>query len=269
MSLIDCHCHLDAFVRSGELADVLARADAAGVTRLVVAGTNPRDWEIYRGLAETFPRKIFYAAGLHPTDVVEDFAEHLAALEKFLETASPAPVAVGEIGLDAHRLPDDAREAERVRSRQREAFSRQLAMAKKFGLPIVVHARDAFREAVAEIDASGADWTRVDFHCFSEDEAEVRELNARGGRASFTGTLTYKNADNVRRAALAQGADRLMLETDCPYLAPQKFRGRRNEPAFLRETAAFAAALFGVPEEELAEKTSAAARAFFELSGEW
>lgn len=267
MNLIDCHCHLDTFARAGEIDAVLARAENAGVTQFVAAGTNPDDWEIYRALAEAFPRKIFYAAGLHPTDVGENFEEQLAALEKFFETASPAPVAVGEIGLDGHWLPKDAREAERVRSRQLEAFSRQLALAKKFGLPIVVHARDAFREAVSAIDASGFDWRCADFHCFAEDEAEIRVLNARGGRASFTGTLTYKNADNVRRAALAQGADLLMLETDCPYLAPTKFRGKRNEPAYLRKTAEFAAALFGVSAEALAEKTTAAVRGFFGFGG--
>lgn len=263
--MIDCHCHLDTFARRGELGDVLARAEAAGVVRFVAAGTNPEDWEIYRGLAAAFPRKIFYAAGLHPTEVAENFEEQLDALEEFVRRAAPFPVAVGEIGLDGHWLPEDEAEATRVRARQAAAFSRQLEIAKKCGLPIVVHARDAFREAVSLIDASGLDWRRVDFHCFAEDESEIREINARGGRASFTGTLTYKNAENVRRAALAQGLERLMLETDCPYLAPQGFRGKRNEPAYLRATAEFAAELFGVPAETIFEKTAAVTREFFAL----
>lgn len=263
--MIDCHCHLDAFVRSGELSEVLGRAEAAGVSAFVAAGTDVEDSEIYRGLSEAFPGKIFYAAGIHPSEVREDFEERLSAIERFFLEAVPRPVAVGEIGLDGHRPPEDPAEALRVRERQRRAFSRQLSLAKKFDLPVVVHARDAFRECVDLIDASGADWRAVQFHCFAEDAAEAREIAARGGRVSFTGTLTYKNAENVRRAALAQGTERLMLETDCPYLAPSKLRGRRNEPAYLRATLEFAAELFGVPVGELDALTAENTRDFFRL----
>ena len=263
--MIDSHCHLDTFVRSGELPEVIERAEAAGVSAFVAAGTKAEDREIYRGLAEAFPGKIFYAAGIHPTEVGEDFEAQLAALERFFLEASPRPVAVGEIGLDGHWLPKDAAEARLVKARQRQAFSRQLALAKKFDLPVVVHARDAFRECADAVDASGVDWRTVQFHCFAEDEAEAREIVARGGRVSFTGTLTYKNAENVRRAALAQGTERLMLETDCPYLAPLKLRGRRNEPAYLRMTLEFAAGLFGVSVEALDAITSENTRAFFRL----
>lgn len=261
--MIDCHCHLDTFVERGEIEGVLARADAAGVTRLVVAGTNPEDWEIYRCLAEQFPQKIYYTAGIHPTEVCEDFESQLAALEPFFEK-DLRPIAVGEIGLDHYWLPkENPEEAEKIKARQREVFARQLALAKRVDLPIVVHARDAFQETVELIDASGVDWTRVDFHCFAEDEAQMLELNARGGRGSFTGTLTYKKADNVRRAALVQGIERLMFETDCPYLAPVPQRGKRNEPAFLALTAKFAAELFGVSADFLAEKTEANTCSFF------
>lgn len=260
--MIDCHCHLDTFVRSGEIEEILARAEASGVNALVVAGTNRADWEIYRQLAEAFPQKVFYTAGLHPTEVGDDFETQLAGLESFFEK-TPRAVAVGEIGLDGHWLPKDPEEAQRVFARQREAFSRQLALAKQLELPVVVHARDAFRATVEMIDASGVDWRRVDFHCFAEDAEQISEINARGGRASFTGTLTYKSAENVRRAALAQGLDRLMLETDCPYLAPLKLRGKRNEPAFMRHTAEFAAELFGVPAEVIFRKTEENTREFF------
>ncbi len=264
--MIDCHCHLDAFARSGELGSVLERAEAAGVSAFVAVGTNVEDCELYRGLAEAFPGKIFYTAGIHPTELGENFEAELDALERFLENAFPRPVAVGEIGLDRHWTPADAAEAERVNARQRAAFARQLSLAKKFSLPIVIHAREAFRESTEIIDASGADWRTVQFHCFSEDEAEAREIVARGGRVSFTGTLTYKNAGNVRRAALAQGTSRLMLETDCPFLAPAKRRGKRNEPAYLRETLEFAAEMFGVPAETLDALTVANTREFFRLS---
>lgn len=261
--MIDCHCHLDTFVERGEIEAILSRAESAGVSRLVVAGTNPEDWEIYRRLAEQFPQKIFYTAGIHPTEVSEDYESQLATLETFFEK-TPRPIAVGEIGLDHYWLPkDNPEEAEKIKARQREVFARQLALAKRVHLPIVVHARNAFRETVEMIEASGVDWSRVDFHCFAEDAEQMRELNARGGRGSFTGTLTYKNAENVRRAALEQGLERLMLETDCPYLAPIPHRGKRNEPALMAQTAKFAAELFGVPAESIAAQTEANTRRFF------
>lgn len=262
--LIDSHCHPDTFFRSGELDAVLARAEAAGVGRFVCAGTDASDWPIYRDLAAAFPRRIFHAVGLHPGNVGDDFEAQLAALPAFFRDV-PAPVAVGEIGLDEHYMPKDAAEAERVRRAQLEVFERQLALAKTLGLPVIVHARDAFAATVAAIDRSGVDWRKVVFHCFAEDADAVRELNARGGRASFTGTITYKSASRVREAALAQGLDKLMLETDCPYLAPCEHRGRRNEPAFLRRTAEFVAELFGVPVEEIEARTTENARAFFSL----
>lgn len=263
--MIDCHCHLDSFVRSGELPEILERAAAAGIVQMVATGTNTDDWPIYRALAEAFPQRIFYTVGVHPTELSENFDAQLDALERFLaaETAFP-PVAVGEIGLDEHSLPKDApADAGRICAHQAEAFARQLEIAKRADLPIVIHSREAFEKTVEIIDASGADWRRIDFHCFSEDEAQVRALNGRGARASFTGTLTYKNAHNVRRAALAQGTERLMLETDCPYLAPQKLRGKRNEPAFLRHTAEFAAELFGMTFAEIERITERNTRAFF------
>ena len=113
------------------------------------------------------------------------------------------------------------------------------------------------------IDASGVDWARVVFHCFSEGEAEMRELNTRGGRGSITGILTYKNADAVRAATRAQGLGRLMIETDAPFLAPVPHRGKTNEPAFLRHTAEYAASFLGVGLDELADRTTANARAFY------
>jgi len=128
--------------------------------------------------------------------------------------------------------------------------------------PVVVHSRGAFAECVAMIDASGVDWRRVVFHCFTEGAAEIGELNRRGGVGSFTGILTYKTAEGVRSAALAQGLARFMLETDAPYLTPMPHRGKPNEPAFVRHTAEFAAGLFGVSPAELARISAGNARSF-------
>ena len=123
-----------------------------------------------------------------------------------------------------------------------------------------------FRECVEMIDASGVEWARVVFHCFTEGAAEMVELMRRGGVGSFTGIITYKNAEAIRAAAKAQGLARLMIETDAPYLTPMPHRGKPNEPAFVRHTAEFAAAtVFGVPFAELAANTTANARRFFAL----
>lgn len=260
--LIDSHCHPDTFVKSGELAETLARSEKAGVGFWVCAGTESGDWEIYRKLAADFPGKMAYAAGLHPGNIGRDWESQLEMLPRFWESA-PVPIAVGEIGLDEHYMPKDPALAEAIRQVQKTVFARQLELAKRLDLPVIVHAREAFDACVDLIERSGVDWQKVVFHCFAENAAAVRVLNELGGRASFTGTITYRNANAVRDAALAQGLERLMLETDCPYLAPGKLRGKRNEPAFLRETAGFVAELFGVSVEEVEARTEANTRAFF------
>jgi TatD DNase family protein len=138
-------------------------------------------------------------------------------------------------------------------------------LAERLRCPLVVHSRGAFAECVEMIDASGVDWSRVVFHCFVEGAAEMAVLVGRGGRGSFTGVLTYKNAEPVRAALREQGKERLMLETDAPYLTPVPHRGKANEPAFMRHTAEAAAIELGVSLAELAKKSTANARSFFGL----
>jgi TatD DNase family protein len=289
MGLIDTHTHLDSFARRGELSAVLTRARAAGLDAMVAIGTEVTDWSLYRDLARDHQGIIHYSAGLHPCSVGEDWAGQVAQLEGFwgralgwpgesgargLEAARPAtspdfgprPVAMGEIGLDRFHLPkDDAAGAARIFGWQQAAFAEGLALAKRLDCPVVVHSRGAFRECVGMIDASGVNWARVVFHCFTEGPEEMSELVRRGGRGSFTGIITYKTADLVRAAAKVQGLDRLMLETDAPYLTPVPYRGKSNEPAFLRQTAEFCATLFGVTFERLAEVTTANARDFYRI----
>ena len=265
MNLIDTHTHLDSFARRGELTAVLERAHAAGVTAMIAIGTEPADWALYRDLAREHAGVIYYAAGLHPCSVDEEWPQAVGQLEAFWTGGAPKPVALGECGLDRFHLPKDATAGEKIFAWQRAAFAAQLELAKKLGCALVVHSRGAFRECVEMIDAAGLDWARVVFHCFAEGEIEMTELARRGGRGSFTGILTYKNADAVRAAARAQGPGRLMLETDAPYLTPMPHRGKPNEPAFLRHTAEFAAGIFGLSFDRLAEVTTTNARTFFGL----
>ncbi len=263
MGLIDTHTHLDGFARRGELPAVLERARAAGVDAMIAIGTEPADWTLYRELARAHPGRVYYAVGLHPCSVTEDWEVALAQAEPFFAGDGPRPVAWGEVGLDRFHLPKDPAAAAAVFERQRAAFAAGLQLARRRQAAVVVHSRGAFRECVELIDASGVDWRRVVFHCFSEGVGEIEALNTRGGRGSFTGIITYKNAEAVRAAARRQGLARLLVETDAPYLAPVPRRGEGNEPAFVRHTAEFCAGLFGVGYDELAAVTTASAKDFF------
>ncbi len=287
MGLIDTHTHLDSFARRGELPAILQRSVAAGLEGMVAIGTDTDDWTLNLDLARENQGIVCYTVGLHPCNVGADWTEHVAQLETFWGRARPLgspndstgaagpavppylhPVALGETGLDRFHLPKDPAEAEKVFGWQKAAFTEQLVLAKRLGCPLVVHSRNAFAECVAMIDAAGIDWGKVVFHCFKEGPLEMAELMKRGGYGSFTGVVTYKNAEPVRAAALAQGLDRLMIETDAPYLTPMPHRGKPNEPAFLRHTAEYCAGLFGVSYERLAEVTTANAKRFFGLARE-
>jgi len=277
MGLIDTHTHLESFVRHGTLDGALARAREAGVEAMITIGTSPEDWAPYRELAAQHAATGFvrYTVGLHPCSVEAGWEGAVTQIEEFWsgggspqnqrqDAAAPRPQALGECGLDRFHLPKEIAAAEQIFAWQRAAFAAQLAIAKRLGCPVVVHSRGAFRECVELIEASGVDWSRVVFHCFTEGEAEMAELTRRGGFGSFTGILTYKSAEAIRAAAKAQGLARCMIETDAPYLTPMPHRGKPNEPAFVRHTAEFAAKeVFGVSYEDLAEATTRNARAFF------
>ena len=291
MGLIDTHTHLDSFARRGDLPDILTRARGAGVEEMIAIGTDTDDWPLYRKLAQTHPGLVHYTVGLHPCSVGGDWAERVAQLAGYWGGANPSavakamtdtpdkssshparrddspyPVALGEIGLDRFHLPKEKAEAEKILGWQKAAFAEGLTLAKRLGCPVVIHSRGAFQECVEMIDTSGVDWSRVVFHCFTEGPAEMAELMKRGGRGSFTGVITYKNAEAVRAAALAQGLDRLLVETDAPYLTPMPHRGKPNEPAYLRHTAEFCAGLFGISYDELAAVTTRNAKIFFGLA---
>jgi len=263
MTLVDTHTHLAGAARAGELPALLARAAAAEVDWMVTIGTAADDWELYRQLAASHPERIRYTVGLHPCSVDEHWEAAVAALPPFWELGQNRPVALGECGLDRFHLPKEPAAAARLFACQQAAFAAQLALARQLGCPLVIHSRNAFAECVAQLDLSGVDWRRVVFHCFSEGEDEMRTLMERGARGSFTGILTYKNAEAVRAAAKVQGLSRLMVETDAPWLAPVPHRGKPNEPAYLRYTAEYAATLLGVTLAELAAATTANARAFY------
>jgi len=265
--LIDTHCHLADFARRGDIPGVLDRAAAVGVARVITIGTGPDDWDLYAGLAAAHPGRVDYTIGLHPCDMEDDtWSNHVARISSYFKNSTgPRPVALGEIGLDRFHLPKDAAAAATIFARQELAFRAQLAIARELACPIVIHSRDAFADCVRVIDESGVAWGKIVFHCFTHGPDELKVLRARGGRASFTGIITYKTAAPVRAALIAQGLDVLMVETDAPYLAPVPHRGQPNEPAYVAHTAREAARILNIPFEELAARTTENAREFFEL----
>ncbi len=236
----------------------------AGVERMVTVGTDLEDWDLYEALARSHVGQIDYTVGIHPCSVNEDWESASRKIAAYWERER-APVALGEIGLDRFHLPKDESEAERAFNQQLDAFRAQLVIAKDLEVPVVVHSRGAFVECVEVIDESGMDWTRVVFHCFSEGPGEMKQLMDRGGFGSFTGIITFKNAESIRDAAKLQGLNRLMVETDAPYLAPMPHRGKPNEPSYLRHTADFCADVFGVSPEILAQTTTETAVGFYGL----
>jgi len=260
--LIDSHCHLASFYQKGVLPEILARSRENGVGFAVVIGTSIKDWDLNRRMALKYPESIAYTVGLHPSDIEDDWEEQVMQISTFFGDDVP-PVGIGEIGLDYFRLSKFPDEAAEEKARQGEVFRSQLALARQFDSAVVIHSRSAFHDCVSVIDDSGIDWRKVVFHCFVEGPSEIDLLAERGGRASFTGIVTYKNAHVIRDAARRQGLDCLMVETDAPYLAPEPKRGRRNEPAYVRFVAERCAELLDVEFDALAERTAANTREFF------
>lgn len=262
--LIDSHCHLEKAHHRGTLPELLERANDAGVTQMITVGTGLKDWPLYQKLTTDHPGTIFWTCGLHPGSVDETWDDQIKALPSFFAT-DPAPVALGEIGLDYFHLskyPDEAAEQKRM---QADAFRAQLALAYQFDCPVVIHSRGAFADCVKMIDNSGLAWSKVVFHCFAEAPESMAEILRRGGFGSFTGIITYRNAAEVRDSLCLQGPDRLMIETDAPYLAPEPHRGKANEPAYARHIADRAAELLGVGIDELSRKTTHRTRRFFNI----
>ena len=246
MRLVDSHVHLDDPKFDADREQTIERALAAGVERMLAIGTGngPPDLEVAIRQAERYP--FFYATiGVHPHDASKATAETWTRLREL--AAHPKVIAVGEIGLDYH-YDFSPREV------QRAAFERQLAIAAESGKPVVIHTREAWDDTRAALRAH---WQGAGImHCFTGDEAQARQALDLGFHLSFGGVLTFPKADAVRQAARIAPGDRLLVETDCPYLAPLPHRGKRNEPAFVVETVRRLAEVRGCAPEEIAELTT-------------
>jgi TatD DNase family protein len=237
MSLIDSHTHL--YLCEGPDADLVERAVAAGVVKMLAVGTNGVSSRAALASAEAFPQ-VYASVGRHPNEAHGFDEADLAELEALAE--HPRCVAIGETGLDYYR-------ESAPREDQRRAFKAQIALARSTGTPLIIHTRNADEDTLALL-ADEAEGLQVVIHCFSMPD-RLGECLDRGYTISFAGNVTYKSAADLAEAARLTPAERLLIETDAPYLTPQVVRKERNQPAFVAHTAAFIAELRGVSVDEL------------------
>jgi len=262
----DTHAHLGRLEFVADLPQVLTRAAEARITKIVTIATDRASSERAIALAEQLPN-VFAAVGWHPSHAAEapdDFRPALRELAKH-----PRVVALGETGLDYYRLPSrqaggSADDDAPYKAKQINLFCQHLEVAAELGLPCVIHQRNSLEDAIAQVQPF-AGRVRGVFHCFSDDAAAMRRILALGSLVSFTGNLTFKNSQTIRDALSATPLDQFMLETDSPFLAPMPYRGKRCEPAYVKEISEVAAQVKGCSLEDLSAATCATAEKFFGL----
>ena len=282
--LVETHAHLDYPDFVPDFDDVLRRADEAGVTRIITIGTSVESSRRAVQIAEQYPN-VFAVIGVHPGYVEQTEEDVVSPLRELAKTSRV--VAIGETGLDYHRLPsveaakqknvqvlsralqaeiEDTVEAQihdgAYKSRQAELFQQQLDLAVELGLNVVIHQRDAWNDTL-EVLESYAGKVRGVFHCFGGSLAQAQQVIDPGHLVSFTGMVTFKNGVAVRDVAAQIPLGTFMVETDCPYLAPVPFRGKRCEPAHTRIVAETIANARRITLEEIARATTATAEEFF------
>ena len=257
MELIDTHCHLTFEQLADDVEAVVARSKAAGIVGWLTVGTDPQQNRKAIELASQF-ENMYAAVGIHPHDAKDLTAGTLTELKELAQ--SEKVVAIGETGLDFHYnlspQPD-----------QKQAFAAQLKIAKELNLPVIIHCREAFDETMETLDRHGHGLKAVVFHCFSGSARQAKIVLDYGFYISFTGVVTFKNAELTRRAAKIVPADRLMLETDCPYMSPEPMRKQKiNEPALMIHTAKYLAELKQMDLTDFANTVTATSKTFFGLS---
>ena len=285
--LVETHAHLDYPDFANDFDEVLGRATEAGVTRIITIGTSIESSRRAVDLAEKYPN-IFAVIGVHPTYAAEADEDVITPLRELAK--SPRVVALGEAGLDYHHLPSmEAAKGKKVqvfsralqgeteeeieasiqdgayKSRQASLFQQQLDLAVDLGLNVVIHQRDAWDDTLAMMRPYSEKLRGV-FHCFGGSLEQANEVVDLDHLVSFTGIVTFKNGAAVRDVAAQIPLDKFMVETDCPYLAPVPFRGKRCEPAHTRLVAESIAEARGVPLEEIARTTTATAEKFFRFN---
>jgi len=245
--LVDSHCHLDFPELQSRLPEILAAADAAGVGRMVTISTYVSRYDTYRLLAETHGN-VFFTVGTHPHNAAQEPDVPTARLVEL--SRHPRCIGIGEAGLDYHydKSPRDV---------QRQVFRTHIAAAREARLPLIIHARNADEDMIEILtDEMGRGRFDAVLHCFSSGATLASIGVELGLSVSFSGILTFKNSEDIRRIAAAVPHDRLLVETDAPYLAPAPHRGRTNEPAYVANTARVLAEVVGLSESDIARVTT-------------
>jgi len=256
MELIDTHCHLTFDDLARDIEGVIARSRAAGVTEWITVGTNLQQNRKAIEFAERF-ENMYAAVGIHPHDaktVTAGTIEDLKGLARHEKV-----VAIGETGLDYHYDFSPCQQ-------QKEVFAEHLKIAAELSLPVIIHCREAFDETMQILEEHRSTLEKVVFHCFSGSPEQAKVVLDKGFYISFTGVVTFKNARIKQEAARIVPVDRLMLETDSPYMSPEPMRKQKvNEPALMIHTATFLAELKQMDLEDFAQAVSATSKAFFEI----
>ena len=256
MELIDTHCHLTFEQLADDIEAVLARSVVEDVTGWITVGTDPQQNRKAIELADKF-KNMYAAIGIHPHDARDVTAETLIELKELAQDEKV--VALGETGLDFHYNFSS-------QSDQKRAFVAQLTIAKELNLPVIIHCREAFDETMEILDQYSRGLKGVVFHCFSGSAEQAKIILDYGFYISFTGVVTFKNADLIRKAAKIVPVDRLMLETDCPYMSPEPMRKQKiNEPALMIHTAKHLAELKQIDFTDFAHAVTATSKNFFDL----
>jgi TatD DNase family protein len=254
--LFDTHVHLNAEQFNDDLQQVIERAKAEGVSKMVVVGFDRPTITKAMELCEAY-EFLYASVGWHPVDAIDMKAEDLDWLREL--SSHPKVVALGEMGLDYHwdKSPKEI---------QKDVFRKQIQLAKEVKLPIIIHNREATADIIEILKAEGAHEVGGIMHCFSGSAETAMECLDMNFYISLGGPVTFKNAKKPKEVAVAVPLDRLLIETDCPYLAPHPYRGKRNEPGYVKLVAEQIAELKGVTYEEVAKATRANAEKLFDLN---
>lgn len=263
--IVDTHAHLMFPEFKDDLSEVLARASAAGVGKIVNVGCSK---EASKQAYEMLSRYdgMYASLGLHPYDVLDLSDELLDEWAGWI-ASDKRVVAIGEIGLDYYVRPGDRADNSPVltvsKNKQKEGFIKQLEFAVRVNLPVIVHNREADEDTLGIL--RGFPHARCVFHCYGSNLEFARKVWAAGFMTSFTGIITYPNASNVREVVKEVPMDKFMVETDCPFLAPQSYRGKRNEPAYVAEVAKMIAEVKGISFEETEKVSTENSKRFFQI----
>ncbi|MGG0593021.1 TatD family hydrolase [Priestia megaterium] len=254
--LFDTHVHLNAEKYEDDLQEVINRALEKGVQNMVVVGFDEPTIKKAIQIAETY-EFIYASVGWHPVDAIDMTDEHLAWIEELAQ--HPKVVALGEMGLDYHwdKSPKEV---------QKDVFRRQIRLARKVNLPIIIHNRDATEDVVTILKEEHVEEVGGIMHCFTGSIEVAKQCMDMNMYISFGGPVTFKNAKKPKEVATELPLDKLLIETDCPYLTPHPFRGKRNEPGYVSYVAEQIAELKGITYEELADITTANAKKLFGIN---